>query len=544
MKRLVLVLIPLIIIGGLIGWRVTQERAEAASQVTMREMRGKAPVAVEVMPVTRQNIDTSVAAVGTLEATEAVDLTPKIVGRVIYLQVRAGDRVVQGQVLVRIEASDMEATLRQKQAVVAQAKARLAEAEIGQNPNDVALQTAIHQQEAALATAVAQERQAKADYDTRIAAAQAAITDAEGRVTQADANIAAAAAAIKTAKANLENARVKLERQQSLLKEGAVARQIVDDAATTVSVQEGTVGEAEQRREAAVAAKASAIAQKEAAEKQATVTRNQAQATIDVTREGVRQARATLTAARANSARGSAYDKNLAALKADVIAAEADAATTQAQLNATQLRSPLNGVVARRYLDPGAVASPTQPVIAVQETQEVWVNFGVPQEISRRLYRGQVATVTLDSFPGKTFTGKIVRIEPAADPTSGQFAIRVALANPNGQFKPGTFANVRMISERIPNALVVPREAVLIPRKEGSEPTVTLAIDGKAVVKPVQVGPTDGKVYVIQSGVQEGDEVVILTGRPLKDGQTITTGPPGSSKSSAKKPEGGQEGAK
>lgn len=524
MKRFLLVTIPLLVVGLLIGWRVNQKNAEAAAQVAMQEARGKAPVPVQVAPVQRRNVKTTFSAVGTLEAPLAVDLAPKLAARVIFLQVREGVRVKRGEVLAQLEASDLEAEIHRKEAVFEQAKARLVEARLGRDTVDVGVQTEIRTAEAALATAQAQERQAEADYDQRIAAAEAAVTDVEGRIAQADATIAQADAAIATAKANLENAETRLRRQEELLKEGAVAAQIVDDEKTAVKVQKAALDEAKQRREAAVATRASTVAQKQSAEKQVIVTRNQATATRDTAKEAVRQTQASLDAAKSNRSRKPAYDRNLEALEASVQAAEADLRFTKAQRNALTLRSPLDGIVVRRYLDPGAVASPTAPVLAVQATSEVWVNIGVPEETSRSLSMGQTATIALDAFPGRTFTGYIQQMEPAADPQSRQFTIRVALENENSRLKPGISARVAFVTKEFPNVLTVPREAVRIPRQADEQPTAILADKGKAVVRPLKIGATDGKVIIIEDGLTEQDNVVILTGRDLKDGQAITVG--------------------
>jgi RND family efflux transporter MFP subunit len=456
-------------------------------------------------------------------------LTPKIAGRVIFLQVREGDRVEPGQVLARTEASDLEAEMRSAEAAAAQARARVLEARQAERPTNVALTSEIRRQQALVGTAKAQQTQARADYDTKIASAEATVTDAEGRIRAADANIAAAEAAIASAEANLANARTRLDRQEALYREGAVAKQLLDDAQTTVDINIAALGQAKQQRQAAVAARESAVAQKRAAEKQVAVIRNEAQANISVAGAAVVQAQAGLEAARANTGRAPAYESNIAALEAAARAAEATYRAAQARVNATILRSPLSGVVSRRYLDPGAVASPTQPVIAVQEMRTLWVTIGVPEEISRRVRIGQTATVRLDALPGRTFTGLIERIEPAADPQSRQFTARVRLDNSQGRLRPGTFAEVRLVTQKVVNAVVVPREAVLQPRNPEEKSTVAVITgqgEGQTVeIRPVQTGLTDGANVVIEQGLQEGESVVILTGRTLKDGQAVKVAP-------------------
>ncbi|GAB4464945.1 MAG: hypothetical protein OHK0029_35260 [Armatimonadaceae bacterium] len=516
-----IVLLPLVALGILIGWRINQKNAEAAEQAASREARGKAPVPVQAVPVVRDTLQVTFTATGTLEAPLAVEIAPRISGRLVYLQLREGDRIEQGQVLARLDTAEIDAEVRRKEAAVAQAKARLAEGRLGQNPTDINVQTAIRQAEAALSTALAQQRQAQADYDQRIAAAEEAVTAAQGRVQQAEAGIATAEAQITTAQASLDNARIRLERQDALAQRGMVAVQSADDARTNVAIREGTLREAQQQKESAVAAKSSAVAQQKAAEKQALLTRNQAKATVEVARQVVRQAEAALASARGNIARRSAYQQNIEALEAAVAAAEADLRLSLANRNATTMVAPLSGVVTRRYLDPGALATPTNPILAVQSTRDIWVNFGVPEEVRRRLSVGQTAQVTVDSAGGGTFSGRILRLNPSADPQTRQFTVRVMVENGDRRLQPGSSATVQLNLEEFPNVLTVPREAVQTSRNPAEKPTVVVAEGETAKVREVTLGESDGKRVIVRSGLSEGDSVVILAGRQLKEGQAI-----------------------
>jgi membrane fusion protein, multidrug efflux system len=156
------------------------------------------------------------------------------------------------------------------------------------------------------------------------------------------------------------------------------------------------------------------------------------------------------------------------------------------------------------------------------------VTIGVPEEVSRRIGPGQSATVRFDALPGREFTGVIERIEPGADPQSRQFTARVRVDNSQGRLRPGTFAKVTLVTQKETNVLVVPREAVTIPRDPKEQPTVTVvAAQGEgqvAQVRPVRTGLSDGKAIAIEEGIQDGEQVVIMAGRTLKDGQTIKLG--------------------
>ncbi|HVK04958.1 MAG TPA: efflux RND transporter periplasmic adaptor subunit [Armatimonadaceae bacterium] len=527
MKRWLFVLLSVVVLGSLIAWRLSQKRAEAAAEEKRTAARRSAPLIVETAPVQRRDVVLSFQAPGSVEAPLAVDVTPRVTGRITALTVREGDRVAAGQVLARLDPAEIEAEVRNREAALAQARARLAEAELAQNPNSVALSAEVRRQRAALGTARAQEARAKADFEAAVAAAEAQVTDAEGRIAAAEANITGADAAIASARANLANARLARERQETLFKEGAVAQQLVDNARTVENVQQEAVNQAQETRRAAVAARESALAQKQAAEKQAVVARNLARSNILASGSAVTQAQATLDAARANTGRDPAYAKNLDALRAVVRAAEAEVRASKTRLADTVLRAPIAGVVTQRFLDPGGLASPQQAVAAVQAIEDVWVTVGVPEEVSRRLYTGQAARVTVDGLPpGETLSGKVAQVLPAADPQSRQFTVRVRLANPKRRLRPGMSGTVAFETQRADDVLVVPKEALKrAPGGEAAQATVTVVgADGKASVRPVTTGLSDAKVVAIEGELAPGDQVVVVTGRDVKDGQTVQRG--------------------
>src|SRR5438105_3279199 len=143
MKRLVIVLVTLILLGSLIGWRLKIRRTEAADQAKMREMRKTMAPNVAVAEAKVRDIVQTFEGVGTVEAPLDVKIAPKVTGRIDFLQVHEGDKVTQGQVLVRIDPSEVEANVRQAQATLAESQSRLAQAQITQSSTNVGVTTSI-----------------------------------------------------------------------------------------------------------------------------------------------------------------------------------------------------------------------------------------------------------------------------------------------------------------------------------------------------------------------------------------------------------------
>src|SRR5438270_5528482 len=115
---------------------------------------------------------------GTVEAPFTVKIAPKVAGRIEFLEVREGDHVSRGQVVARVDPSEVEAQVRQQEAAVAEAQSRLAQAQATQGSTNVGVRTQIDQQKAAVASAQADQHQAEANYNAQVAAANAAVTDA------------------------------------------------------------------------------------------------------------------------------------------------------------------------------------------------------------------------------------------------------------------------------------------------------------------------------------------------------------------------------
>jgi RND family efflux transporter MFP subunit len=522
MKRWIFVIISLGILGGLIVWRLGQKKSDALAQTQQREARTKAAPLVTVSPATVRDVVNAFENAGGVEAPFNVKLSPKVTGRIEYLVAREGDKVTAGQMLVRIDPTEVEAEVRQREADLAAAQSRLAQASLIQGSTSVGITTEIRKQEAGLSSAKADFNQVKENYTSQLAAAQAAVTDAQGRINSASAAMANADAVIRSAQANLDNAKSKYNRVNDLYKQGFIAAQDVDDARTTVNVQQESLAVANAQLNSAKSLKESAVAQKDSAQRQADIVKTKGKADIEAARARVAQAQASVEFAKANTSQEPAYRANLAALKSAVASAQAALRTAQSHRADTVLSSPISGSVTARYMDPGTTVTPGQPILAVQSMSDVWATVPVPEEVSRHIYVGQLAQVTFDAIPGRKFAGKVAQLNPSADPTSRQFQMRIVLRNAQNLIKPGMYARVNMTLERIRNAVVVPREAITSSK---SGPSV-MVVNEKSVAnrRPVTLGASDTDGIAITSGLSAGEKVIVLSANPVKHGQTVKVG--------------------
>jgi cobalt-zinc-cadmium efflux system membrane fusion protein len=183
----------------------------------------------------------------------------------------------------------------------------------------------------------------------------------------------------------------------------------------------------------------------------------------------------------------------------------------------TIIKSPLSGVVTARGVNPGEMASAAMPVLTVVNLDKVVVRANVSETQVNELKKNQEVMVKISAVAGEPLTGVITNIALASDPQTRAYPVKIQIDNPERLLKPGMFAEVQLARER-EESLLVPREAVLA----GVERTTVWVVkDGTAKVREVTVGPSDGKLIVVTSGLEAGEQVVISGQDNLSDGDAV-----------------------
>ncbi len=522
MKKAIAIAIPILVLAGLVGWRYSTKKAQESDLKTSQATRGKGGAAVTLAVAAPKTLTRTLDTVGSVASPYNVKLAPKVAGRIDFLTVREGDKVKAGQVLVRINGSEIEGQVLEQRASVAEARSRLAQAQVTQGSTDVGISAQIRQQAAALSSAQADLAQVSQNYSSQVASADSAVTDAEARVASARALVESASASVESAQANAANAQSKYERTDNLYKQGFISAQDVDDARTLVQVQQGAVKVSQKQLSSAQSALNSALAVQKSAEAQAAIARRKGKSDIAVAESKVRQARANLDVASANRSQAPAYQANLAALRASVAAAEGQLRQAEARRADTILSSPIDGTVTSRSMDPGAIASSGSQILTVEFLDWVYVTATIPIEQTSAVVSGMPATITFDALPGQTFSGNIAQVNPSADAQSRQFGIQIRLENLDHRLRPGMFAKLNLVLSRVDALVTVPREAV---KQVGDTYHVfTVDSDSTAHDQVVTIGASDSQSIEIKQGLKAGDKVVSLSYQPVKDGQKIKQG--------------------
>jgi multidrug efflux pump subunit AcrA (membrane-fusion protein) len=234
------------------------------------------------------------------------------------------------------------------------------------------------------------------------------------------------------------------------------------------------------------------------------------------------------------------YNNSVVGLRNNVVSAEnvkaqiaaAEAARAQAgvlstQLSQTYLYAPFDGVISQRLLDPGAYASPSQPVLTISRIDTIWINLNVADEYLPYVRAGVPFTYESSSIPGRAFRGVIQTVN--AVPTSGtlSYLARMQTANPGELLRGGMLVTATVPKQSASNAVVVPRSAVA---QTPNGNAVYVVQGGKAVEVPVRVGvQTDTLSQVVSPRVVPGTMVITTRPDALKDGSVVAVNSPANS---------------
>jgi len=239
----------------------------------------------------------------------------------------------------------------------------------------------------------------------------------------------------------------------------------------------------------------------------------------------VQQARANLTLAK------SKFDRSVDLAKSNFISGQAkdeaennlkvaEAALKLAEARAAkmEIRAPFSGIIGLRSVSLGDYVKEGADMVNLEAIDPLKVDFRVPEMYMRQVQVGQPLSIQLDSFPGKTFEGRVFAVNPLLDAAGRSVVIRAQVRNADTSLRPGMFARVKLVTKDAQDALVVPEQA-LVP--QGEDQFVYKVVDGKATRTKILVGQRrDGMVEVV-SGVTPDDLIVTAGQLKLRDGMPV-----------------------
>lgn len=224
------------------------------------------------------------------------------------------------------------------------------------------------------------------------------------------------------------------------------------------------------------------------------------------------------------------YERNLASKEA-FEQARLELQTAQAQYEAAKLqweysriRAPIGGVVTHRYVDLGDMVNPNTVVFSMADFDPLLARIHVPEKDIARISVGQPARIMVEPAPDRVFTGRVQMISPVVDPSTGTVKVTVEIPRRDGILRPGMFASVYLLADTHPNALVIPKKALVL---ESERDMVFVVRSGRAHEVPVKLGYANGDKLEVLEGLAEGDTVVTVGQEGLREGMPVRVVTPG-----------------
>ncbi|WP_180900350.1 efflux RND transporter periplasmic adaptor subunit [Martelella soudanensis] len=264
------------------------------------------------------------------------------------------------------------------------------------------------------------------------------------------------------------------------------------------------------------------------------------QADLETARAGVTRAEGALAHARQGLARAEALvaenvtsRKNYEDARNELTMAEANLAEAQAvahrrklDLDFATIRSPIKGYVGRTLADEGALASSQTELAVVQELDRVYVDLRLPATKLDGLQSaadeglGPVEILDADGKPHPR-PGRVVLSDVTVDPGTGNAMVRVEVENPGLRLLPGMYVRARLPRGVLPDALLVPEEAI-VRNGAGEAQIVVVTVDGRAERRDVVLGDVIGGRLVVTSGLKAGETIVIRGQDRVQDGTRVS----------------------
>ncbi|HET7366547.1 MAG TPA: efflux RND transporter periplasmic adaptor subunit [Burkholderiales bacterium] len=217
----------------------------------------------------------------------------------------------------------------------------------------------------------------------------------------------------------------------------------------------------------------------------------------------------------------SAYEASESGFQAKAAAVElakAQLEQTQIMLNDAIVRSPIAGVVAKRYVQPGEKVGFDAPLIQVVDLSDLEVQAQASLADIANIKPGMPTSVQIEGLAERTFPGRVERINPAAEAGTRSINVYVSLANEGSLLKAGMFARVRLTMAAEREAPALPLSAV---RGEGMQSYVWLVARNRLERRPVTVGTRDERAHFVEilAGVAPDDDVIATKFDNLQHGQ-------------------------
>lgn len=294
-----------------------------------------------------------------------------------------------------------------------------------------------------------------------------------------------------------------------------------------VAAYYSTTATLEAENEAQVVAKISGIIKQILVEEGDRVRAGQALAVLDEEQYRLEVARAEANLARLQND----FNRNKEMFERNLISAEAfervkfdmesqKATLELARLNVTNstIRASIDGVVSERMVKIGNMVTMNQALFRITDMDPLQAIIYVPEHEMSKIRVGQSTLLDIDALPGVEFRGRVERISPIVDRSTGTFKVTVFVNDASNRLKPGMFSRVRIVFDVRSQTMVVPKGAII---SEDGRMSVFVVQDSIVLKRSVDIGYTNGTKVEILKGLDVGTSVITVGQNSLRDSSKV-----------------------
>jgi membrane fusion protein, multidrug efflux system len=212
------------------------------------------------------------------------------------------------------------------------------------------------------------------------------------------------------------------------------------------------------------------------------------------------------------------------AAKAQIRASEEELSQMRARLSKGVVRSPIDGVVALKDVNLGSLTSDAaagKPIFRIVDNRLMNLTVTVPSSQMAAVKLGQPLEFETDGVPGKTFTGKVMFINPSVNDADRSLKVIAEVPNVPEQLKGGLFAKGRIVTGSRKKVIQVPRGTLSGFDLEKHAGSLFVVENGVARRREVATGAVSGELVEIASGLKAGEQLVSRGGFNVKDGDRV-----------------------
>jgi RND family efflux transporter MFP subunit len=210
---------------------------------------------------------------------------------------------------------------------------------------------------------------------------------------------------------------------------------------------------------------------------------------------------------------------DVAVARSRVDSAERDLEAAQELLRQLELRAPADGIVGAKYVEQGEYAVKNTKLLTLIDTKSVYASLSIQESEMPLLREGLPARIVVEAVSNRPLVGRVESISPIADPQTGAFVVKAAVANAGGGLRPGMFVRATIAYGAPQGVLVLPERCIV--QKKGSQSQVFAVVNGKAFMKTIALGKDLGGSFVVESGLSAGDAVIDGPPPMLREGMDV-----------------------